>query len=115
MACGKARILLFFPRKCWIISSIIRKNISRPREGRAVSHPGEDQGILEGHTSREELQDKTVLIASTAAVSGHCSTMYMRTRAWKTTGMGKCRQLLCECGGSQDGKAVLLEEDKIYY
>lgn len=60
LECGKGRILPFFPRKCWITSSTIRRNISRPRAGRScpISWSGPETSgrtLLPGRSFRTRL------------------------------------------------------------
>ena len=76
-----------------------------------VSHPGEDQGFLKDITSREELQEKTVLIAS----HGCCIRALLHNvyedagleNYWHGSVPPNCCVNVVEV---RDGKAVLLEK-----
>lgn len=88
-----------------------------PQGGEALSHILErTRDFWQDITSREELQDKTVLVAS----HGCCIRALLHNvykdagleNYWHGTVPPNCCVNVVEV---RDGKAVLLEEDKIYY
>ena len=91
-AYGRGRTPPFFPRKCWTTFSITRKSIfPRKEENPCLIFFREQRTSGRTLPPEKNFRTRRCLSHPTAVPYGPFSTMYMRKKGWKITGMGKCR------------------------